>query len=135
MSQAIKVYNKKLLSRKRTGVSDSLQSAYLETSILKSLRHPNVVSALEVIDDPHSNNMYLGILWLFNFSNVGVLEYVAGGPIMVCDALFSIPEEDARLYFVGLMKGVEYCMLEAWRGYNFIFSALLQYYSPRFETW
>jgi serine/threonine protein kinase len=59
--QAIKIYNKRDLSRKRTGLTNqSLQCAYSEVAILKNLRHPNIVSAIEIIDDPQSNNMYLG---------------------------------------------------------------------------
>eukprot|EP01127_Copromyxa_protea_P023047 TRINITY_DN852_c0_g1_i4.p1 TRINITY_DN852_c0_g1~~TRINITY_DN852_c0_g1_i4.p1 ORF type:complete len:343 (-),score=41.45 TRINITY_DN852_c0_g1_i4:202-1230(-) len=95
---AIKIYNKRKLRKQRTcGMfNQALQSAYAETSILKPLRHPNIVSAVEIIDDPQSNKMFL------------VLEYVSGGPLMVCCALRQLAEEEAREHFIGLMKGVEY---------------------------
>eukprot|EP01126_Amoeba_proteus_P027985 TRINITY_DN2767_c0_g3_i3.p1 TRINITY_DN2767_c0_g3~~TRINITY_DN2767_c0_g3_i3.p1 ORF type:complete len:220 (-),score=10.49 TRINITY_DN2767_c0_g3_i3:683-1342(-) len=92
---AIKVYNKTKLAQYGTGPTH-LECALREVTILKTVSHPNVVSLIEVINEPHSEKMYL------------VLENISGGPIMTCDNLFSLPEARSRLHFIDITKGLEY---------------------------
>eukprot|EP01041_Mallomonas_annulata_P004675 gene4673-9267_t len=68
-----------------------------EINIMKSLRHPNVVSLLEVIDDPNVKQVFL------------IQEYMQGGPILPGDLVTEpIPSDIARRYFRDMLKGIRY---------------------------
>jgi len=77
---AVKVFSKSLLKRMRTleknsetnkvQVRTALEKVEREIAIMKMMRHPNIVSLLEVIDSVSSDSLYM------------VLEYMPRGEIM-----------------------------------------------------
>lgn len=79
-----------------------------EFAIAKKLDHPNIVTLVEVLDDPHGDSLYL------------ILEWCEKGPIMPSsndsNSLQSCPdnvepkftEEQCRLYFRDMILGIEY---------------------------
>ena len=68
---ACKIMNKKRLKKKRMGrFSTALSAAQKEIAVWKKLRHPNVVSLHDVVDDPASDRLYL------------VSDFVNGGPLL-----------------------------------------------------
>ncbi len=68
---ACKIMNKKRLKKKRMGrFSTALATARKEIAVWKKLRHPNVVSLHDVVDDPGSDRLYL------------VSDFVNGGPLL-----------------------------------------------------
>ncbi|KAJ9459890.1 hypothetical protein DIPPA_19630 [Diplonema papillatum] len=68
---AIKILNKSVL-RKKSAVA--LELAQQEVAIMKKLRHKNIVSLYEVIDDEEGGKMYM------------VLQYAKGGCLMKIDS-------------------------------------------------
>ena len=62
---------------------------------MKLLRHPNVVTLHEVIDDENCNKLYL------------VIDYVKGGPLMDDCGARLVPSL-ARSYFRDILNGLEY---------------------------
>eukprot|EP01012_Entosiphon_sulcatum_P040725 TRINITY_DN5441_c0_g1_i1.p1 TRINITY_DN5441_c0_g1~~TRINITY_DN5441_c0_g1_i1.p1 ORF type:complete len:657 (+),score=105.11 TRINITY_DN5441_c0_g1_i1:70-1971(+) len=66
---AVKVMNKSLLRRMLKGSRSALADVQREVAIMKKLRHPNLVSLYEVIDDPQGDKLYL------------ILDFVEKGPI------------------------------------------------------
>lgn len=54
---AIKIVNKSKLRKKRLGISD--EELLREVEVMKALRHRNVVSLLEVIDDIEHDRMFM----------------------------------------------------------------------------
>ena len=95
---AIKVLNKSLLRRKS---ASALLYARQEVAILKKLRHRNIVSLYEVIDDEESNKMYM------------VLEYAGGGVALHFDddGLVrgeGLDMETSRKYFRDLVSALKY---------------------------
>ncbi|KAI9261070.1 kinase-like domain-containing protein [Sporodiniella umbellata] len=74
------------------------RSVQREIAIMKLMKHPYIVSLLDVIDLPESSDLYL------------VLEYIEGGELF--DYLISqgrLNEEEARKYFQQILTGLEYC--------------------------
>ena len=78
---------------------------------MKKLSHPNVVQLYEVIDDPNSDNIYLGIIILscnfYLFFFISAMEYCSGG------ACFSknepcLPESTCIAYMRDIVMGLEY---------------------------
>lgn len=68
-----------------------------EINIMKKLRHDNIVSLEEVIDDPNSREVYL------------IQELLEGGPILPNEAKTTpLPTIKARAYFRDMLKGVRY---------------------------
>ena len=68
-----------------------------EIAVMKSLRHQNVVSLLEVIDDPNAKQIYL------------VQEYMDGGPLLGDEwNAEPIPEKKVWNYFRDMLRGVSY---------------------------
>mmetsp|Transcript_24677 Transcript_24677/g.36360 ORF Transcript_24677/g.36360 Transcript_24677/m.36360 type:complete len:1256 (+) Transcript_24677:1756-5523(+) len=69
-----------------------------EIAIMKNLRHPNVVSLLEVIDDPSAKQVYL------------IQEYMEGGPLLPGEQVVTepLPPEKVWLYFRDMLRGVSY---------------------------
>lgn len=83
---AIKIVNR--VTRKRLGrwnPMEAEQKIRREIAIMKKCEHPNVVALREVMDDPDSKKIYLGI----NISIIiliVVLEYMGGGQLQWRDA-------------------------------------------------
>lgn len=70
-----------------------------EIAIMKKLNHENLVSLIEVLDDPEEDSLYM------------VLEMCKKGVIMrvdIEDIAEPYSEEDCRLWFRDLMLGIEY---------------------------
>jgi serine/threonine protein kinase len=91
---AIKIIKKAILKRS----SDPL-ALNREIAILKKVRHQNVVSLYEVIDDPESEKLYL------------VMQYVCNGPIVRVKSDFTcppVPESTCKNYVRQLLSGVRY---------------------------
>jgi calcium/calmodulin-dependent protein kinase kinase 2 len=77
--------------RKRNPIEDLRR----EVAIMRTLRHKNIVSLQEVVDDPSGNKMLL------------VMDYMEGGPVMTREALERgrcIPEPLALQYFRDMCK-------------------------------
>eukprot|EP01060_Flectonema_neradi_P007181 TRINITY_DN14995_c2_g1_i1.p1 TRINITY_DN14995_c2_g1~~TRINITY_DN14995_c2_g1_i1.p1 ORF type:complete len:916 (+),score=173.29 TRINITY_DN14995_c2_g1_i1:62-2809(+) len=96
---AVKILNKSLLKKLRRQKKNPLESAQTEIAILKKLRHKNVVSLYEVIDDEESDKMYM------------VLEYAEGGCVM-------------RLSDDGRVKGEPHAVEKAKKLFRDLLSAL-----------
>lgn len=91
---AIKIVKKSILKKS----SDPL-ALNREIAILKKVRHENIVSLYEVIDDPNSEKLYL------------VMQYVCNGPIVRIKSDYTcspLPEETAKHYIRQLLSGVRY---------------------------
>lgn len=72
-----------------------------ELAVMKKLDHPNVVSLVEVLDDPHEDSLYM------------VLEMCKKGVVMkieVDEPADPYDEEDCRCWFRDLILGIEYRM-------------------------
>ncbi|CAM9292717.1 unnamed protein product, partial [Pylaiella littoralis] len=68
-----------------------------EISVMQMLRHPNVVTLFEVIDDPRSRKVYM------------IQEFMAGGSLLKEKyAVEPIPEQIALTKFVQAARGVQY---------------------------
>jgi [calcium/calmodulin-dependent protein kinase] kinase len=67
---AIKIVQRYSKRRRLGKLGNPEDKVKKEVAILKKARHPNVVSLLEVIDDPHQQKVYI------------VLEYVENGEIV-----------------------------------------------------
>eukprot|EP00271_Cylindrocystis_brebissonii_P007747 TRINITY_DN21415_c0_g1_i2.p1 TRINITY_DN21415_c0_g1~~TRINITY_DN21415_c0_g1_i2.p1 ORF type:complete len:461 (+),score=78.02 TRINITY_DN21415_c0_g1_i2:193-1575(+) len=95
---AIKICNKLRLRKLRVAPSETaLMDVMREVAILKQLDHPNVVTLVEVIDDPESNKLYL------------VLQYVEGGSLFEgTGPAGGIGQERALRYFRDALAGLMY---------------------------
>jgi serine/threonine protein kinase len=68
---ACKIMNKRRLKKRRVGrFSTALAAAQKEIAVWKKLRHPNIVSLHDVVDDPASDRQYL------------ISDFVNGGPLL-----------------------------------------------------
>jgi [calcium/calmodulin-dependent protein kinase] kinase len=91
---------KQLNSHDAAEAKDSLFLIREEIAIMKKLNHPNLVSLIEVLDDPEEDS-----LWM-------VLEMCKKGVIMnvgLDDQAVPYSEENCRHWFRDLMLGIEYC--------------------------
>jgi len=71
-----------------------------EIAIMKKLNHPNLVSLIEVLDDPDEDSLFM------------VLELCKKGVVMkveVDEAADPYDEEACRCWFRDLILGIEYC--------------------------
>jgi len=102
---ALKVVSKKQMRRRvfagrRNRVDVSDEELLKEISVMKSLRHPNVVHLFEVIDDPSDDKLLM------------VMEYVEGGEMVSEEQLAAgqkgFSEDIARRHFRDLIKGLDY---------------------------
>lgn len=117
---AVKIYSKSLLKRVRmfkrskargVQIRTALENVEREIALMKMMRHPNLVSLLQVIDSVESNALYL------------VLEFVPLGEIMSFDPESKrykhrhkttpgltkggyFNEESAALFFVDVLHGL-----------------------------
>jgi len=72
-----------------------------EIAIMKKINHPNVVSLLEVLDDPEEDSLYM------------VLEMCKKGVVMkvgLDERAEPYDEEKCRCLFRDMILGLEYCM-------------------------
>lgn len=91
---------KQLSSYDEAEAKDSLYLIREEIAIMKKLNHPNLVSLIEVLDDPEEDSLYM------------VLEMCKKGVIMkvgLDDVADPYPEELCRHWFRDLLLGIEYC--------------------------
>ena len=99
---AAKILRKPVLARQRRGSRESaLADARREIAIMKKLEHPNLVSLVEVIDDPRAETLYV------------ILEYVDCGPILAPGTSSStlyeaIDDAAARCCCRDVIRGLEY---------------------------
>lgn len=73
-----------------------------EIAIMKKLNHPNLVSLIEVLDDPEEDSLYM------------VLEMCKKGVIMkvgLDERADPYSAEQCRCWFRDLILGIEYCKL------------------------
>ncbi|KAJ4462759.1 putative Calcium/calmodulin-dependent protein kinase kinase 2 [Paratrimastix pyriformis] len=89
---AMKIINKKMLSRKRLpgGVS-ALDDVKREVAIMKKLDHPNVVHLYEVIDSPDHPKLYMA------------MELLSGGSVEI-----PVAPERVRGFMRDVISGLEY---------------------------
>jgi serine/threonine protein kinase len=86
-----------------------------EIAIMKKLNHPNLVSLIEVLDDPEEDSLYM------------VLEMCKKGVVMkvgLNDKADPYDEERCRHWFRDLILGIEYCKFVP-----SLTEAVLKYYS------
>ncbi|CAM9645159.1 unnamed protein product, partial [Ectocarpus sp. 13 AM-2016] len=102
MEYAMKVMDKRkrggMRSRQGQGghqhLADTLRR---EVAVMKKLRHPNIVTLWEVIDDPKAQQLYM------------IQEYVADGPLLPEGVVVSpMDTEEARDKFVGCIRGLHH---------------------------
>ncbi|KAG1443179.1 hypothetical protein G6F56_010770 [Rhizopus delemar] len=89
----------KIISKAHLAANPAIEKAVRrEIAIMKLIHHPNVMSLLDVIDDPTCSDLYL------------VLEYVQGGELF--EYLVSkgrLTESEARHHFQQIILGLDYC--------------------------
>jgi [calcium/calmodulin-dependent protein kinase] kinase len=92
----------RLSDQKASEARDALFLIREEIAIMKKLDHPNLVSLIEVLDDPEEDSLYM------------VLEMCKKGVIMkvgLDQAADPYEEEECRCWFRDLILGIEYCAL------------------------
>ncbi|CEG67504.1 Putative CAMK/CAMKL protein kinase [Rhizopus microsporus] len=89
----------KIISKSHLAANASVEKAVKrEIAVMKLIKHPNIMSLLDVIDLSDSPNLYL------------ILEYVQGGELF--EYLVSrgrLSEKEARKYFQQIIIGLDYC--------------------------
>eukprot|EP00123_Amoebidium_parasiticum_P011861 comp20946_c0_seq1/m.27999 comp20946_c0_seq1/g.27999 ORF comp20946_c0_seq1/g.27999 comp20946_c0_seq1/m.27999 type:complete len:458 (-) comp20946_c0_seq1:440-1813(-) len=100
---AIKEMSKKALQRKRYGIGNNqmrnaMDDLRKEISILKKLRHPNIIRLFEVLDDPNQDRIYM----VFEIADRVVMRLDSENPPE------PFPEDKAWTYFRHLLAGVVY---------------------------
>lgn len=88
-----------LRDHKKSEDNDSLFLIREEIAIMKKLNHPNLVSLIEVLDDPDEDSLYM------------VLEMCKKGVVMkvgLNEAAEPYSEETCRYWFRDLILGIEY---------------------------
>lgn len=88
-----------LRDHKKSEDNDSLFLIREEIAIMKKLNHPNLVSLIEVLDDPEEDSLYM------------VLEMCKKGVVMkvgLDEAAEPYSEETCRYWFRDLILGIEY---------------------------
>ncbi|POS76670.1 calcium/calmodulin-dependent protein kinase kinase 2 [Diaporthe helianthi] len=88
-----------LRDHKKSEANDSLFLIREEIAIMKKLNHPNLVSLIEVLDDPDEDSLYM------------VLEMCKKGVVMkvgLDQAAEPYSEETCRYWFRDLILGIEY---------------------------
>ena len=112
---ALKIYNKGLLRRRREyfknpeggmSVKNAMQDVAREVAIWKKIRHTNLVTLHEVIDDDEGDKMYM------------VMDFCDNGPVMDWDpesftfffpwASSPLTEEQIRKCFRDMVCGIEH---------------------------
>ncbi|CAM9190597.1 unnamed protein product, partial [Laminaria digitata] len=95
-------YAMKVMSKSSRGLRPKSHNHLAETlrrevAVMKKLRHPNIVTLLEVIDDPKAEQIYI------------IQEYVENGPLLPeLLEVEPLPAEEAREKIVGCMRGLHH---------------------------
>ncbi|ORX51995.1 Pkinase-domain-containing protein [Hesseltinella vesiculosa] len=89
----------KIISKAHLAANPAIEKAVRrEIAIMKLIRHPNIMSLVDVIDDPSSSELYL------------ILEYVQGGELF--EYLVSrgrLSDSEARRHFQQIILGLDFC--------------------------
>mmetsp|Transcript_12775 Transcript_12775/g.30432 ORF Transcript_12775/g.30432 Transcript_12775/m.30432 type:complete len:324 (-) Transcript_12775:87-1058(-) len=98
---AMKVFNKNVLRKKRMGSKNLLLDVEWEIKVMKQLDHEHCMKLYEVIDGKDHHKLFLRV------------EYAPGGVSMTAgdndeQETDPLPEAQARSYFHGLMRGLQY---------------------------
>lgn len=95
---AAKVYDKNFLYRNNLGDAEQpIQKTIREIKIMSSLKHPNCMSLVEVLDDDYTNTIII------------IFPYADGGSLLPQSLKTDpIPEEKAKFYFFQIACGVKY---------------------------
>ena len=96
--RAIKIIPKSVSKKFGRGSGD-LQNIQREIAIMKKLRHKNVVSLYEVIDDPDDSKMYI------------IMQFVENGPVATIDPnghCTPLPESKVKKYLRQAASGLRY---------------------------
>lgn len=95
---AAKVYDKNFLYRNNLGDAEQpIQKTIREIQIMSSLKHPNCMSLVEVLDDDYTNTIII------------IFPYADGGSLLPQSLKTDpIPEEKAKFYFFQIANGVKY---------------------------
>ncbi|KAF2680226.1 Pkinase-domain-containing protein [Lentithecium fluviatile CBS 122367] len=92
-------FNSPLHRHSSTEENNSLDLIKEEIAIMKKLNHPNVVSLIEVLDDPEEDSLYM------------VMEMCKKGVVMQVgleERADPYPEEQCRCWFRDMILGLEY---------------------------
>ncbi|CAM1301392.1 CAMKK2 (predicted) [Pycnogonum litorale] len=91
------IYGRVAPSRKTSlGPNHPLQRVYHEIAILRKLSHPNVVTLIEVLDDPSEDTLYM------------VFELQKKGEVISIPSKNPLSERQSWSYFRDIIKGIEY---------------------------
>lgn len=95
---AAKVYDKNFLYRNNLGDAEQpIQKTIREIQIMSSLKHPNCMSLVEVLDDDYTNTIII------------IFPYADGGSLLPQSLKTEpVPEDKAKFYFFQIANGVKY---------------------------
>lgn len=95
---AAKIYDKFFLMRNNVGNATSpLDRVYREMTLMSSLRHPNTMGLVEVLDDDFTN------------SYIFIMPFADAGSLLVQETQTDpIPEEEAQHVFAQIAEALEY---------------------------
>eukprot|EP00164_Ancoracysta_twista_P011204 GFYU01017194.1.p1 GENE.GFYU01017194.1~~GFYU01017194.1.p1 ORF type:complete len:418 (+),score=53.16 GFYU01017194.1:249-1502(+) len=93
---AVKIMNKSILKKKKNGSTVALDDVMREIAIMKKLKHANVATLYEVIDDPEKEKMYL------------VMELIEGGVTMDQQKPKPLKEKRVQDLMRDALLGLEY---------------------------
>lgn len=141
---AVKIYSKSLLKRMRNikrskskgtiVVHTALDDVEMEIALMKQMRHPNLVSLLQVIDSVDSDALYvvlefvpLGEIMTFDPDLIRYSHRHAHTPGLTKDGFFT--EDFASLFFVDVLHGLgEHCVCASNHFYEIIINNLCLHY-------
>lgn len=120
---AVKIYSKSILKRvrnfsrsktkRRITVHTALDDVEREIALMKQMRHPNLVSLLQVIDSVDSDALYvvlefvpLGEIMTFDSERIRFFHRHRFTPGLTKERFFK--EEHAALFFVDILHGLAY---------------------------
>ncbi|GMH35908.1 hypothetical protein BSKO_03776 [Bryopsis sp. KO-2023] len=86
-------------SRNQANKRNPMEDLKREIMIMKKMKHPNIVTLSEVIDDPSGSKLLL------------VMEYLEGGPVMTREALERcerLSEQLVAKYFRDMVRALDY---------------------------
>ena len=81
-------------------LSDTEMKILKEIAIMKKLYHPNLVTLIEVLDDPTEDSLYM----VMEMCRKGVVMHVG-----LQETADPYEEEQCRTWFRDLVLGIEYC--------------------------
>lgn len=85
----------KFMSKQNFKDFDDLQRVFMEIQVLRDLNHPNIIRIIDVHDHPENVCFFM--------------EYASGGQLReYVEAKVRLTEEQARLFFSQIVKGIHY---------------------------